>query len=454
RIQLEVPFFYSHSSRSAGLTDAIFDKRITHIRIYAAEGDSNHSKNNYFMIFEAPVDVEFLKPTSTASGLWIYDGTNNIHHFNFNVDLSTSIWNGTTTKDITGNNKHILGKSTRWDFNQGHQSVKVDVNFKFKTTPAPGEQHYKAPIFSDDKRNAFLSFSIESNGEGVPADDVYPQENFINLSQKGVDEITGLASTGGFLIVLTKNKVFRYSIDQQLLEFPVERGCISPNSVREIDDIIYFAGVDDVYAFNGATMRRLMFDKILDQWEALTVTQKENARAGYHKLSNTYWIYAGSTLFIYEIDFNAWRTKEGSRIPTWFSEGVDGELFYTDGIAIYEEDSATWTENINIDWRSRVIDLSKNNGRIIPIKGIFNELIMRYKSDNNITVELWSPSYSNVYPIKTIPFIPQSNMKTAPARELSFEASDLEIRIKDVNQGNQPQVEIDYLLMNFFEVSE
>lgn len=436
-----------------GEFDAVLDRRITHVRLYAAKGDTNDIADNYFLLCEIPVVSGFAK----GFILWTLGGVSSLQYLStgLTLRLDDGIWNGTDIDD-NADGQVPFGKFLRWDINQGHGSEKMDANYKFRAFL--DEQHYKAPIFTDKQRDAFVGYSVQANGAGVPVDDVIPLENFLNLSQKGILEVTGAASIRGFLFVFAKNKVFRYASGRQLIDFPTERGNIAPNSILEIDEIIYFASSDDVYAFDGNNMRKLMYGKILDQWDALTITQKEAAFAGYQKEKNCYWLVAGTSYFIFDITLGVWRRREfASATPIWFAAGIDGELFVGETGEIHTLDASDWDEDITCDYRTKVFDLVKEIKDVsMPVRGNFDEIALRYKSDNKISVKIFDPDYSTVYPLADLTFFPNTKFETViyDGEFMGFEAGRIEIRISDINQGSQPDALIDYLKAHWDPVQE
>lgn len=450
-VELIVPLYYSDDSNKPGIYAPMLDRRITHIRLYASKSVSGDLADDYFLIMEMPVTS--LGLVEEAITQWKADGggVDGLYDLIGDVDFDDDIWvNGIV--DTFTQSKVQIAKFNRWDTNQGHKSKSVDANFKYRASLE--DQHFVAPIHTDEQRNAAVGYSVETNGSGVPVDDVIPHENYLLFSQKGVTKVTGLFEIAGFLYVTSEIKTFRYAQGRSLFETFQERGLVAPDGLEIVDDIAYIPAKEDVYAFNGNEFKPLMFGRILDQWEAISIANKQNAISGYQKLTNTYWLQAGSSRFIYEINYGSWRRREIDVTPVWYFKGVDGELFVATSGAIYELDSSTWDEDITIDHQSKVYDITKQvNGRTIPINGIFNDLILKYKSDNEITLEIYDLSYSTTYPKRKLTFLPQTTMKPSTPRELNFEAGEVQFKITDVNQGSQPTVEIDWLKADFDEVT-
>lgn len=445
-VEIDIPYAYNNGSRRSSLFDAIFNKRITHIRTYAAKGTSDDERLEYFLVMERAITDAYIG--DQLANFWLWQSGDYYAH-SIISNFSDDIWNGV---DYLTSEGFIQGKFNRWDINQGHKSTSVDANFKYKALL--DEQHYKAPVFTDIQRDGFIGYSVQANGSGVPVDDVIPHENFINLAQKGVTEITGVAAIGGFLIVLTPNIMFRYASGRQLLEFPMERGCIAPNSVVEVDDRLYFVAGDDFYVFDNTRVRKLMFGKILDQWQALSMSDKANAIVGYHKKTDSVWLVAGGTIFIYDRLFDSWRKHVTGIAPIWFATGKDGELFAATLGNIYELESATFTEIITFKWKSKVIDFVKEiSGSLIPISANIKRVIVKHKGDNRLMLKLFDPSESGTYPKTTLRFFPQVvNRETV--RDVSFEAKQLQLELTDIDQGvAQPSHQVDYIKIEFDELT-
>ena len=215
-----IPLDRSDPTRKPSVFGATFNRRIRSVRFYVAKGVTGDAKDDYFLLYERGISSLVIGEQDPGVVFW----SQSTFYWAFPSPLvvDDDLWNGVTYFTNIG---VVLGKQLRWDHNQGHKSKSVDANFKFRATLE--EQHYKAPIFTDEQRDAFVGYSVQDNGNGVPIDDIIPHENFINLDQKGIIEITGLSTIRGFLIILTPNKIFIYAPERSLTDFPVERGGIA-----------------------------------------------------------------------------------------------------------------------------------------------------------------------------------------------------------------------------------
>jgi len=456
-INLRIPLYFSDSSNKPGFFDPMLDRRITHIRIYTAEGTPDKEANNYVLIMQYPIVTLFLSPkiTSTIAPWTSHASIDGLYQDGSIILLSEEEWVAGVIREIAPT-RELLGKFLRWDHNQGHKSVSVDANFKFKATLQ--EQQYKAPIFTDEQRDAFVGYSVQANSTGTPVDDVIPHENFLPLDQKGVIEITGLATIRGFLVTLTPNKIFVHAPGRSLVDLPISRGNIAERGFIEIDNVLYFTHSDDFYAFDGSsTPKKLMFGKILDQWQAISDANKQSAFIGYSGKTDSIFLVAGGTIFIYDRIFDAWRTHTTDVTFVGFTTRRDGVLFAATASNIYELQSDSFTEVVTTDWESQVFDFAKELGDSrLPIAGDVNKAIMKYDGDKRIKVSLFDPSQSNVYPMATVIFFPiSSNTKPKPVpRVVSFEANQLQVKIKDIDPGTpQPSSEIDYLRIEYEPIS-
>ena len=446
-IIVEVNIEFEHNSNYISTNDEfpMLDRRITHVNIYAAKGDSDADNDQFFLLMSVPITSLNL----LTGAAWTLTGT--FYELSGNRDVTDDVWNGVTYEDI--GSVYVFGKFLRWDHNQGHKSKKVHVNYKFRATLE--EQHYKAPVLLDEKKDSFVAYSIQANGSGVPVDDVIPHENFLNLSQKGIVEITGLASIRGFLVILTPNKIFIYAPGRSLSDFPVERGNIAERGFITVDDTLYFCASDDFYAFNGlSTPKKLMFGKILDQWQAISDTNKQSAFVGYSKKTDSIFLVVAGTIFVYDRIFDAWRTHTTDVTFIGFTTRRDGVLFAATASNIYELQSDSFTEGVTTDWESSVKDFTKELGNSrLPIAADVNKVIMKHNGDKRINVSLFDPSKSTVYPRQKITFFPEANSKPVE-RVVSFKANQLKVKIEDVDPGTaQPSSEIDYLRIEYEPVS-
>ena len=446
-LNLRFPHWSSDSTAKPSVFDAIFNKRITHVRLYAAKDTAGDSKDDYFLIQERAISSDEIGELATIA--WNILGPS-YFQFASAITFDDDLWNGVTFLEVNG---FTVGKFLRWAHNQGHKSERVDANFKFRATLE--EQHYKAPIFTDQQRDAFVGYSVQDNGNGVPVDDVIPHENFLNLDQKGVVEITGLTTIRGKLVILTPNKIFVYAPGRSLSDFPVERGNIAERGFISVDDTLYFSASDDFYAFDGlSTPKKLMFGKILDQWQTISDTNKQSAFVGYSKKTDSIFLVVAGTIFIHDRIFDAWRTHTTDVTFVGFTTRRDGVLFAATASNIYELQSDSFTEVVTTNWESRLLDFTKELGDSrLPIAADVNKVIMKHKGDKRVKVSMFDPSESTTFPKATLTFFPESNGKPVE-RVVSFKANQLKVKIEDIDPGTpQPSSEIDYLRIEYEPIS-
>jgi len=431
--EFDTSYAFSDISNKPSSLDAIFNKRITHFKIYAAKGSHGDAIDDYFNWAIFPISSLFFKKQQ------IWANTSNLYDTSATITLTDKIWNGTEFKTLF-NDSVVIGRTLRWDAAQGHRSETIHCNYKFRSVLQ--EQVFKAPVFTDEKRDAAVNFSVQSNSNGVPADDVIPIQNIIDFAFKGVTEITGLASIGGSLIIFTPNRIFIYEPDILLGEFPIERGSIAPDSIVEVGDSVFFAATDDIYEFNRSGLTKLMFGKNVDQWEALTQTNKEDTVAGYVKKTNSLWFLAGGTIFIYDLDYQAWRRHTTSITPVYFAADKDQTLFAITSSEIYELESDSFTETIDIDWESTVVNYSKgSNG--IPARGNVKSVELDFSGDRQVEILIYDVKKSATVPLRTLKFF------SSVPRRVSIPVDKLKVGIKTTGGGSsQPTTEIDSLLLD------
>jgi hypothetical protein len=440
--QIQVTFFLPYGLTRFGVNpgkfDSILNRRVTHIKIYTAKGQHGDANDDYFLWAKIPIVNLFFQQ---ATSIWKANGTfPELYDINVNLYLTDEIWNG--TKFLTLFNDAVLvGRTLRWEMEQGHRSKTVHANYKFRSVLQ--EQVFKSPVFTDEKRDAACNFSVQANSDGVPADDVIPIQNIIDLAFKGVTEITGSADIGGALVILTPNRIFVYEPGIQLGEFPIERGSIAPESILVVGDSVFFASTDDIYEFNlRSGLTKLMFGKNVDQWEALTQTNKENTVAGYIKKTNSLWFLAGGTIFIYDLDYKSWRRHTTSITPVFFAADKDQTLFAITASEIYELESDLFTETINIDWESNVVDFSKeSNGT--PVIGNAVDVEIKFSGERQVSLLFYDTEVSETIALRTLKFYKSG------IRRVDVEMAKFKLGIKTTGGGSsQPKTAIDSVLVN------
>lgn len=407
-IDININLWSAKTANKPGYYDgAVLNKRITAIKIYVAKGDDDDANLDYFQILHASVINTDRVVTQAFGSFEVWKRTSDLYSFSIlGYDLSDEVWTGGSASSVTG---ATFGKFKKWTVYQGHDSRRVDVNYRHRATLQ--EVHYKAPVFIDQAYDTVVQMSLQSNGAGSPADDIMPINNDLpGLSAKGVNKITGISHVNGELIILSPDRVFRYAPDQYLVGFSPGKGCVAENGYLVYDDVLYWVGIEDVFAYNGQSIARMLDGRIGDQYRGYTDSEKEGAKLGIlENLNNLYLLIAGD-LYIFSLTRGYWSTYAPSVTDLlWLAPDVDGNLYGATTNAIWRLEDAQYQGALQIHTRSKIIDLSKEvGGRRIPTRGILKRLLVRHSSTEKLVYKIFDPLKSETYPVKTVTLFPGS----------------------------------------------
>ena len=123
-------------------------------------------------------------------------------------------------------------------------------------------------------------------------------ENLMEAGSGDGEQITGLEVQSGNLLIFKDNSIYRGAL--QALETPISRvdkveagiGCIAPNSLINIDDMIYFAAHNGFYMWNN-NIAQHVDDKFNEELEFVMASigeYRKEISCGYNKYFNEIYI--------------------------------------------------------------------------------------------------------------------------------------------------------------------
>lgn len=240
--------------------------------------------------------------------------------------------------------------------------------------------------------------------------DIFNHEHdYIDLSTKEGDPVTGLEALFGDLIVFKELNMFRISLNNtgNSLEWGVNEhfqkvGCIAPQSIVNGDGIIYFAGHDHIYAFDGRIAKPITKYRIASDYRSILA----NSYSQHSDYDEVYGVFdpknrlvlfnfpidGSVTCYVYDIDMDAWHTYlyDDEFVPVeQFVLGVDYDLLVGGGTAIYKlnagataNDTEYFLPRLKTGWQP----LNGDPGQEKKLKYI--QIVN--KSTNNITVKIYA----------------------------------------------------------------
>ena len=225
-------------------------------------------------------------------------------------------------------------------------------------------QHSDIPVSSATSSDiphyleSFKSRLIMANTDNYPYRVYYTDEgastvgtnNYFDIKQP----ITGIKIFRDILYVFTLNTIYRvdgfiFSGDgtepEKIYNVNVGAGAVSDRSVSIINNVIYFLGPDDVYAFDGSNIYPLAKPKIKDTFEKMNITQFENACSGVR--DHKYYLSIPN-----EVDLTVTATVWGTAVwgtDNWgYTLSEEGLKIYPRTL-VYDTVRKVWTVDTIID---------------------------------------------------------------------------------------------------------
>jgi len=169
-----------------------------------------------------------------------------------------------------------------------------------------GEQTYSEGIFTDDNKvNGRLLGNTDvietSYPSGIKFGDPYKPDKIgigstIEYGAGDGGQITGLISYYGNLIIFKERAIYRVKIQREKPDDPLSReelvsdkiGCIAPNTLLQIDNILYFLSYGGIYMFNNNDLMKIdsLFDEELKFVISQTKDYAKESTAGYNQFYN------------------------------------------------------------------------------------------------------------------------------------------------------------------------
>lgn len=166
----------------------------------------------------------------------------------------------------------------------------------------------------------------------------FPASNYIDCSLAYGDKITGVKKLGSVLYVFGDRSIIAISGDEPAnlaqSELYQTIGCIAPNSIVEIEGVMFFLSRRGVYTFDGGNLQ-LISEPVKNKIDTINKGEIDDAYGAFY--NGQYWLaYAeeGSSTnnraLVYDIRRNGWGYYSGINaycLSVWEGFGDEGELY-------------------------------------------------------------------------------------------------------------------------------
>lgn len=406
RISLSIlPMLFSAKqsewASSASNAPPVLSRRIERLLIYAARAGGNsltpRAKTPFFMVKDLPID----------SASWAGSGP-----YTQTLDITLKEWD--------------FGQKRELSLNLGHDIERISA--VAKQGLQVGGNWVSGPYYANNKYpDAVLVAPISSfvvGGTSMPA--IMAKSLSVQTREAGIYEIVALIEQQGRLLIFGKNTfavALIQSRDSQIIEQFQKRGLASKNGVQVLNNVVYYAGVDSLYAYDGSAVRDIG-DRIKSDWSSISLAHREACFTGVSQRLKQFYVLAGSTLFVWNVLQQNWKTETLDFTWTSFGAGVSGELFGSNGSALYQLDASSYTSSRALSWKSHRI----NTMRVRP-----RRFRMSYQTSDLLTIKLYDASLSTSVPRQTL-YAP-STMKKLNV-PVSFESNEVLIEVASASSTN------------------
>lgn len=202
---------------------------------------------------------------------------------------------------------------------------------------------------------------------GYAVYDYWPAIYFFDVAVEDNDEIIELKVFRDVLLILCKRSVWALKgdgatlADLQLIKINVPKGCVSPGSIAEVGNNLFYLSDDHIYSIYATEQEfisaQIMSAPIQPILEGIGIADKAKATSIFH--DNKYYLSFPSGLtLVYDTTLECW-TKY-TNIPANSFVVVDNELYFSDATGyIYRFDKNKFTDDgdsISFVMRTKLID--------------------------------------------------------------------------------------------------
>ena len=235
--------------------------------------------------------------------------------------------------------------------------------------------------------------------------------NYIRIEPEAGDDITGLAVFEGKIIVFKERSIWQITLSTSTVgNFTVttpttqlitsSHGCIAPRSIKAVENDIFFLSRNGVYAlgyepniFNVLRTNEISA-KVRPFFDNLSITQKKNASAFYHKFKYGIAFPGRDETLIYDRERLAWMgpwNKDARVFEKYYDSSGNEKLIYgednapnvTEYSSSYGDDKGTVIETV---LRTKKEDF-KSWERFKNIKEVFT-LFRNVSGTINVSIRL------------------------------------------------------------------
>lgn len=268
------------------------------------------------------------------------------------------------------------------------------------------------------------------NGDGDQQRDVFVPDSahWVDVDYGDGDEIIGVAPQVERVLVLKRRSLVLVSpyvqggYSRLLLTRGV--GCCSAASIVSWDDVIYWADYHGLHSYSSMGLR-LINPEWLEDWKALSDSQKQTATSVIDRANKQWIISAGSKQWYYDLIDGEWTSGVYTEEPVRFAVDPDTTvLAISDDTLILAAKASTATHDdgsVTCAWESnRIEPLKHQEGYALNV--LLTAINVEYDSDVDLTLTVYLNESSSALTTQTLLATKKWSMVLMPfgARCLGF----------------------------------
>jgi len=270
-----------------------------------------------------------------------------------------------------------------------------DISVNYKYSQFLDGRNYVANVKFPNTNNEEHSNWVIYSELNQP--DVLPVSNYIEIQDSQGGEILGLGRMLGDLVIFMEKGIYRLhtpSTDPgswSLIESEENIGCVAPDSIIEVEGVLYFAGKDHIYGLDANFQAVPITKNIQDVWQDPNINQ-ENTKITYDpKLKRLLCQFGGSntSAYLFHLDIGEWTKWEYNNTAVVkadhivIDEDLNINLIKDDSPSLMFDDNIT---SYTLNEGENGIETERQTGWINLAKGDLTSLIRRlnlkYSAEN------------------------------------------------------------------------
>ncbi|MFQ5633681.1 MAG: hypothetical protein ACE5I1_33365, partial [bacterium] len=268
-------------------------------------------------------------------------------------------------------------------------------------------------IYTDTKDRKSYVAVTPINAAGINQADTIPESKLQDVARDGINEIYAIKRLGIYCVIFGRSMSVVYRIDEQNFLASVRnkkgKGTTGYFAVYGNGQEIWWLSDDGVYYINESTATTILSEPIRDKIQ--NISDKAGAIIGFDNDDKVLYLYADTTMYIYDYKAQQWRTYEQSSDWKWLTPNLSNKMLATDGTDIYElQPKSGSTGTLTARFRSPVFNVATH----------LRKLEIDYSTNVAITITAYDERNSSVPLVKPLKLLPNRDARAQRKQLFDF----------------------------------